>query len=84
MTNLKIIAAPKENSSGIIPIFNKSLTVSFQCFDTGRMSLSRSNKSKATVATIEPSGTPVMVVIDSTPGKIELDEIKHESVCITP
>jgi hypothetical protein len=84
MTNLKRIAAPKENNSGIIPIFNKSLTVSFQRFDTGRMSLSRRSNSKAPVATIEPSGTPVIVVIDSEPGKIELDEIKHESVFITP
>lgn len=81
---MKRIAAPKENNSGIIPIFNKSLTVPFQRFDTGRISLNRSSRSKATVATIEPSGTPVTVVIDSTPGKIELDEIKQESVYITP
>lgn len=84
MTNLNRIAAQKENSSGIIPMFNESLTVMFQRFDTGRMSLSKSIKSKATVATNEPSGTPVMVVIESVPGKIELDEIKLASVFMTP
>lgn len=84
MTNLKIIAAQKENSSGIIPMFNESLTVSFQRLDTGRMSLSKSRKSRATVATNEPSGTPVIVVIENVPGKIGLDEIKLASVFMTP
>lgn len=83
MTNLKTTAAIKENSSGIIPIFNESLTVLFQRFDTGRKSLSKSSKSKATVATIEPSGTPVAVVNENVPGKIGLDEIKV-NVFITP
>lgn len=84
MTNLKTTAAEKENSNGIIAIFNKSLTVLFQRLDTGRMSLSKSSKSKATVATNEPSGTPVMVVIENVPGKIGLDEIKLASVFMTP
>ena len=84
MTNLKTIAAEKENSSGIIPIFNESLTVLFQRFDTGRISLSKSSKSKAAVATNEPSGTPVMVVIENVPEKIGLDEIKVASVFMTP
>jgi len=84
MTNLKITAAQKENSSGIIPMLRESLTVLFQCFDTGRKSLSKSSKSKAPVATNEPSGTPVIVVNESVPGKIELDEIKHASVIMTP
>jgi hypothetical protein len=84
MTNLKTMAAQKENSSGIIPIFNESLTVLFQRFDTGRKSLSKSIKSKVAVATNEPSGTPVMVVIENVPEKIGLDEIKLASVFMTP
>ena len=78
------MAAQKENSNGIIPMFNVSLIISFQRFDTGRISLSKSSKSKATVATNEPSGTPVMVVIENVPGKIGLEEIKLASVFMTP
>jgi len=78
------MAAQKENSNGIIPIFNESLTVLFQRFDTGRKSLSKSSKSKAAVATNEPSGTPVTVVIENVPEKIGLEEIKLASVLMTP
>ena len=78
------MAAPKENNSGIIPIFKESFTVLFQRFDTGRKSLSKSSKSKAAVATDAPSGTPGTVVIESAPEKIELDEIKLASVFRTP
>jgi hypothetical protein len=84
MTNLKTMAALKENSSGIIPIFNESLTVSFQWFDTGRKSRSKSSKSKAAVPTNEPSGTPVTVVIENVPERIGLEEIKVASVFMTP
>jgi hypothetical protein len=84
MTNLKTTAAQKANSRGIIPIFNESFTVSFQRLVTGSMSLNNSNKSKATVATNEPSGTPVNVVIEKVPEKIGLDEIKLASVFMTP
>jgi hypothetical protein len=48
------------------------------------MSLRKSSKSNATVATNEPSGTPVMVVIENVPEKIGLDEIKLASVFMTP
>ena len=78
------MAVQKENSSGIIPIFKESLIVLFQLFDIGRISLSKSSKSKATVATNEPSGTPVTVVIENVPEKIGLDEIKIASVFMTP
>ena len=78
------MAVQKENSSGIIPIFNESLIVLFQLFDIGKISLSKSSKSKATVATNEPSGTPVTVVIENVPEKIGLDEIKIASVFMTP
>ena len=84
MTNLKTTAAQKENSSGIIPIFNESLIILFQRFDIGRISLSKSSKSKAAVATNEPSGTPVIVVIENVPEKIGLDDIKVASVFKTP
>lgn len=76
--------APKENNSGIIPIFKESFTVLFQYFDTGRKSLSKSSNSKVVVATNAPSGIPGTVVIESVPEKIELDEIKHASVFRTP
>lgn len=78
------MAVQKENSSGIIPIFNESLIVLFQLFDIGKISLSKSSKSKDTVATNEPSGTPVTVVIENVPEKIGLDEIKIASVFMTP
>jgi hypothetical protein len=78
------MAVQKENSSGIIPIFNESLIVLFQLFDIGKISLSKSSKSKATVATNEPSGTPVTVVIENVPERIGLEEIKVASVFMTP
>lgn len=84
MTTLKRIAAQKENISGMIPIFSESLIVSLQSFDIGRRSLSRSSRSKATVATNEPSGTPVTVVNENVPEKAGLDEIRVASVFMTP
>jgi len=76
--------AQKENNSGIIPIFKEASTVFPQCFETGRKSLSKSSKSKAAAATDAPSGTPGLVVIESTPEETELDEIKLASVVRTP
>jgi hypothetical protein len=81
---LKTTIAPKENSSGIIPIFKESFTVSFQRFDAGRKSLSKSSRSRVVVATNAPSGIPGTVVIEGVPEKIELDEIKLASVFRTP
>ncbi len=77
--------APKENISGIIPIFKETFIVLSQCFDAGRKSLSKSNKSKTTVATDAPSGIPgVTVVAKSAPEETELDVIKLVSVVSTP
>jgi hypothetical protein len=76
--------APKENSSGIIPIFKETFTEFPQCFDTGRKSLSKSSKSRAAVATEAPSGIPGKVVAKSASGETELDEIKLVSVIRTP
>jgi hypothetical protein len=78
------MAALKVNNSGIIPIFNIFLTVSFQRFDTGRKSRSNSNKIKAIVATNEPSGIPTTVVIENVPDEIGLKDIKAASIFITP
>ncbi len=77
--------AQKENSSGIIPIFKEIFASISQCFDTGRKSLSKSNKSKTAVATDAPSGIPgITVAIDSAPEETELDVIKLVSVFRTP
>jgi hypothetical protein len=77
--------AQKENRSGIIPIFKETLASTSQCFDTGRKSLSKSNKSKTAVATDAPSGIPgITVAIDSAPEETELDVIKLVSVFRTP
>jgi hypothetical protein len=77
--------AQKENISGTIPIFKETLTVLSQCFDAGRKSLSKSNKSKTAVATDAPSGIPgVTVVTESVPEETELDVIKLVSVASTP
>jgi hypothetical protein len=77
--------AQKENSSGIIPIFKETLASISQYFDTGRKSLSKSNKSKTAVATDAPSGIPgITVAIDSAPEETELDVIKLVSVFRTP
>jgi hypothetical protein len=77
--------APKENISGIIPIFKETFTVLSQCFDAGRKSLSKSNKSKTAAATDAPSGIPgVTVVTESAPEETELDVIKLVSVVSTP
>jgi hypothetical protein len=77
--------APKENISGIIPIFKETFTVLSQCFDTGRKSLIKSSKSKTAVATDAPSGIPgITVVIESAPEETELDLIKLVSVVSTP
>ena len=81
---MKTMAAPKENNSGIIPIFKESFTVLFQLFDTGRKSLSKSNKIKVAAATDAPSGIPGTIVIESGPEVSELDEIKLASVFRTP
>jgi hypothetical protein len=75
---------PRENNSGIIPIFKESFTVLFQFFDTGKKSLSKSSKIKTTAATDAPSGTPGIVVIESVPEKIVFEEIKVASVLKTP
>jgi len=76
--------AQNENNSGIIPMFNETFTVSPQCFDTGRKSLSKSNISKAPVATDAPTGTSEMLVIEGIPEETELEEIKLISVVKTP
>ena len=76
--------APKENSSGIIPIFKETFTAFSQCFDTGRKSLSKSNKSRVAVATDAPSGIPGTAILESAPEETELDEIKLVSVVRTP
>ncbi|MCO5383115.1 MAG: hypothetical protein NHB15_14415 [Methanosarcina barkeri] len=81
---MKRMIAPKENNSGIIPIFKETFTAFFQCFDTGRKSLSKSSRSRAAVATDAPSGTPGTVIIESAPDETELDEIKLVSVVRTP
>jgi hypothetical protein len=81
---LKTRAAPKENNSGIIPIFKESFTVLFQRFDKGRKSLSKRSKNKVIAATNAPSGIPGTVVIERAPEKIELEEIKLTSVFRTP
>lgn len=79
------MTAPKENISGIIPIFKETFTVLSQCFDAGRKSLSKSNKSKTAVATVAPSGIPgITVVTESSPEETELDVIKLVSVASTP
>ena len=52
------MAAPKENNSGIIPIFKELSQHYPQLFDTGRKSRSKSNKIKAAAATDAPSGIP--------------------------
>jgi len=77
--------APKENSSGIIPIFREAFTLFSQCFEAGRKSLSKSSKSKTAVATDAPSGIPgITVAIESAPEETELDVIKLVSVVRTP
>lgn len=76
--------AQNENNSGIIPMFNETFTVSPQCFDTGRKSLSKSSRSKATVATDAPTGISGMLVIEGIPEETELDESKLISVVRTP
>lgn len=78
------MAAQKENSRGMIPIFRETFTALSQCLDTGRKSLKRSSKSKAAAATGAPSGTPGMAIIESVPQETELDEIKLVSVVRTP
>jgi hypothetical protein len=84
MTSLKAMVAPKENSSGIIPIFKETFTVFPQLFETGRKSLSKSSKNKVTVAIDAPSGIPVEVIIESAPEDTELEEIKLVIVVRTP
>jgi hypothetical protein len=76
--------APKENNSGIIPIFKEIFTIFPQYFDNGRKSLSKSSKSKVNVATGAPSGIPGVDSIDSAPEGTELDEMKLISVVRTP
>ena len=76
--------APKENNSGIIPIFKETFTIFPQYFDNGRKSLSKSSKIKVNVATGAPSGIPGVDIIDSAPEGTELDEMKLVSVVRTP
>lgn len=79
------MVAPKENSSGIIPIFKETFTALSQCFDTGRKSLVKSSKSRTAVATDAPSGIPgITVAVESAPDENELDVIKLVSVVSTP
>lgn len=77
--------APKENRSGIIPIFKETLTTLSQCFDIGRKYLNKSSKSKTTVATDALSEIPgITVTAESAPEETELDAIKLVSVVRTP
>lgn len=66
-------------------MFKEAFTEFSQYFDTGRKSLSKSNKSKTTVATDAPSEIPgITVVTESAPEETELDVIKLVSVTNTP
>jgi hypothetical protein len=76
--------APKENNSGIIPIFKETFTIFSQYFDNGRKSLSKSSKIKVNVATGAPSGILGVDIIDSAPEGTELDEMKLISIVRTP
>jgi hypothetical protein len=77
--------APKENSSGIIPIFKETFTTFSQFFDAGRKYLSKRSKSKTVAATDAPSGIPgTTVAVESIPEETELDVIKLVSVVSTP
>ncbi|WP_440946636.1 hypothetical protein ACSAZL_21815 [Methanosarcina sp. T3] len=59
-------------------------TDSPQCFDRGRKSLRSNNKSKAAAVTTAPSGTPGVIIIESSPEEAEVEEIKLVSVFRTP
>jgi hypothetical protein len=76
--------APKENNSGMIPIFKATFAIFSQCFDNGRKSLSKSSKSKVNVATGAPSGIPGVAIIGRAPEGTELDEMKLVSIVRTP
>ena len=69
----------------MIAIFKETLTVLFQCLDTGRKYRNKSSKSKTAAATDAPSEIPgIIVTAESSPGEIELDAIKLVSVTRTP
>ncbi len=77
--------APKQKSSGIIPIFKETLTALSQCFDIGTKYLNNSSKSKTAVATDAPSDIPgIAVTAESAPEETELDATKLVSVARTP